>query len=109
MVPSSPSSPPRPAHATGLRATVERFSRPLLLRLTALPRPVPFLVLLALLVVGVLVGGVTGVVCTAVVVLFVGWLMFLSWPRLTGSEKLGRLAVLAVAIALCVVQAFPRS
>ncbi|GAB3593998.1 hypothetical protein GCM10027446_17140 [Angustibacter peucedani] len=105
---SSGPRPGQPGAPGGLRRSVEAASRPLLLRLTALPRPVPFLVLLAVLVVGVLVGGPVGVVCTALVVLFVAWLMFLSWPRLTGPEKLGRVAVLAVAVALCVVQAFPR-
>ncbi len=106
-----PTRPPgRPPHPTsGLRAAVERASRPLLVRLTALPRAVPFLVLLVLLVVGVFVGGIVGVICTAVVTAFVGWLMYLSWPRLTGTERLGRLAVLALALALCLVQAFPRS
>jgi hypothetical protein len=105
-VPSPSTPPPSPP---GLRAGVERASRPLLLRLTSLPRPVPFVVLLAVLVVGVLVGGAVGVVCTAVVVVFVAWLMYLSWPRLTRAERLGRLAVLAVAVALCLVQAFPRA
>lgn len=106
---SSSSSSSDPSSATGgLRAVVERASRPLLLRLTALPGPVPFVVLLAVLVVGILVGGAVGVVCTAAVVVFVGWLMYLSWPRLTSPEKLGRLAVLAVAVALFVVQAVPR-
>jgi hypothetical protein len=107
-VPTPSSSSPRPAPSSGARAAVERVSRPLLLRLTALPRALPVVVLLVVLVVGVYVGGAVGVACTAVVVLFVAWLMYLSWPRLTGAEKLGRLAVLAVAVALCLVQAFPQ-
>lgn len=105
-MPSSTPSP-RPAEPTGLRAAIEAASHPLLVRIAALPRPVPFVVLLALLVVGVFVGGVVGVVCTAVVAVFVAWLMYLSWPRLTGVERLGRTAVLLIAVALVVVQAFP--
>ena len=106
---SSPASPsPRPSAPSGLRVAVERVSHPLLTRVVALPRAVPFVVLLALLVIGVLVGGVVGVVCTAVVALFVAWLMYLSWPRLTGVERLGRAAVLLVALALVLVQLFPR-
>jgi hypothetical protein len=101
----SPSAPPP---ATGLRVAVEQVSRPLLLRISQLPRAVPFLVLLGLLVVGVYVGGPVGVVCTGLVTLFVAWLMYLSWPRLTGVERLGRVAVLLLAVALCVVQVFPR-
>lgn len=103
-----PSPSPAPA-SSGLRAAVERASHPLLVRIAALPRAVPFVVLLALLVVGVFVGGVLGVVCTALVAVFVAWLMYLSWPRLSGVERLGRAAVLLLAVALVVVQAFPRN
>ena len=39
---------------------------------------------------------------------FVGWVLFLSWPRLNGSERIMRLAVLLLAFALAVVQLFPR-
>jgi hypothetical protein len=108
MVPS-PTPSPSPTEPTGLRAAIETASHPLLLRLAALPRAVPFVVLLGLLVVGVFVGGVVGAVCTGLVALFVAWLMYLSWPRLTGVERLGRAAVLLIAIALVVVQAFPRT
>lgn len=97
-----------PGPPGGMRSAVERASRPVLLRLTALPRAVPFLTLLALLVVGLLVGGGVGAGATALVTVFVGWLMYLSWPRLTTAERLGRLAVFAVAIGLVLVQAFPR-
>ncbi|KQX63735.1 hypothetical protein ASD06_11595 [Angustibacter sp. Root456] len=106
MVPS-PTPSPRPTESTGLRAAIEAASHPLLVRLAALPRAVPFVALLALLVVGVFVGGVVGVVCTALVALFVAWLMYLSWPRLTGVERLGRAAVLLIAVALVLVEAFP--
>ncbi len=103
-MPNSTSSRP----SGGARSAVERASRPVLLRLTALPRALPFLTLLAVLVVGLLIGGGVGVGATALVTVFVGWLMYLSWPRLTTAERLGRLAVFAVAIALVLVQAFPQ-
>lgn len=106
-VPNRP-VPKRPLPASGLRAAVERASLPLLLRLSRLPRPVPFLVLLAALVIAVLVGGPTAVVLTGCVVMLVAWLMYLSWPRLGSSERLGRVAVLLLAVALLVTQAFPR-
>ena len=106
MPASGPSaSTPRPS---ALRAAVARASHPVLSRISRLPRAVPFLVLLALLLVGLYVGGVVGGVCTGIVALFVAWLLYLSWPRLTTPERLGRLAVLALAVALCVVQFFPR-
>ena len=97
-----------PKNPSGLRASVDRASLPLLLRLSRLPRAVPFLVLLTVLVTGVLVSGVVGVVLTSLVVLVVGWLVYLGWPRMSMSMRLGRLAVLLVAVALSLTQAFPR-
>ena len=97
-----------PKNPSGLRASVDRASLPLLLRLSRLPRAVPFLVLLTVLVTGVLVSGVVGVVLTGLVVLVVGWLVYLGWPRMSMSMRLGRLAVLLVAVALSLTQAFPR-
>jgi uncharacterized RDD family membrane protein YckC len=98
-----PSAPP----PSRLRESVARFSRPLLERLTAAPAAVPFLAMLALLVAGIFVGGPIGAVLIGVVALFVAWLLYLGWPRLTTAERMGRGAVLAVAVALCLVQVFP--
>jgi hypothetical protein len=91
-----------------LRPSIERASLPLITRLSALPRAVPFLLMLALLVGGVFVGGAGGFVLMGVAATFVGWILYLSWPRLSGSERMLRLAVLLLAVALAVVQLFPR-
>jgi hypothetical protein len=104
-----PSHRPAAPPATGLRAAVERASVGPLTRLTRLPRAVPFLVVLGLLVAGIYVGGSLGAALLAVVVLLIGWLLYLGWPQLTTSERLGRTAVLLLAIALCLTQVFPRS
>jgi len=69
---------------------------------------VPFLVLLALVVAGVLVGGPLGAVLVGLVAVAVAWLLALAWPALTGVERLGRVAVLLLAVALAVVQLRPR-
>ncbi len=111
-LPSPPGAPgalpyPRSVPNT-LRQSVERASLPLLSRLSALPRPVPFAAMLALLVVGALVGGPVGFVLMGVATLFVAWLLYLSWPRLTATERLMRCAVVLLAAALAVVQLFPR-
>lgn len=111
--PPEPTPPgPAPAEdlpaASPLRTRVEELSVPLLLRLARLPRAVPLLVMLIGLLLALTVGGVVGVVLTALVVLVVGWLMFLGWPRLRRGERLGRLAVLLVAVALLLTQLFPR-
>jgi len=39
----------------------------------------------------------------------VAFLVYYTWPRLSTPEKLLRLAVLFLALALTAVQAFPRS
>jgi hypothetical protein len=105
VTPSARPTPPPPGPA---RAALERVSLPLLARAARLPRAVPFLVLLALVVAGVLVGGPLGAVLVGLVALAVAWLLVLAWPALTGVERLGRIAVLLLAVALAVVQLRPR-
>ena len=78
-------------------------------KLSQLPRLVPFLILIALLVGGMLIGGPAGFVLMALAAVFVAWVLYLSWPALSSSERIMRLAVLLVAVALAVVQLFPRS
>ena len=92
-----------------MRSTIERASLPALTRLSRLPRVVPFLSMLVLLVVGALVGGVVGFVLMAIAALMVAWLLYLSWPRLTSSERMMRGAVVLLAVALAVVQLFPKA
>lgn len=77
-------------------------------KLTRLPRLVPSALLLTLLIAGVLISGPVGFVLMGVAAAFVGWVLYLSWPRLTGSERIMRLAVLLLAVAMAVVQLFPR-
>ena len=91
-----------------MRHTIERASLPLVTRLNHLPRAVPFLLLLALLVTGVVLAGQVGFVLMSLGAVFVGWVLYLSWPRLSGTERIMRLAVLLLAVALAVVQLFPR-
>ena len=78
-------------------------------KLSRLPRLVPFLILIALLVGGMLIAGPAGFVLIALDAVFVAWVLYLSWPALSSSERIMRLAVLLVAVALAVVQLFPRS
>jgi len=82
-------------------------------RLSGLPRLVPFAVLLALLVGGVLSSSVfgfhvLGFGLMGLAAIFVAWVLYLSWPRLSGSERIMRLAVLLLAVAMAIVQLFPR-
>ncbi|MDQ2756279.1 MAG: hypothetical protein M3Y71_06910 [Actinomycetota bacterium] len=89
------------------RSRVEHRTHPLLERLNRAPRVVVALAVAALLVAGFLVPHV-GWIATALVVVFVGFLVWSTWPRCTLPERLLRMAVLAIAAALTIVQAFPR-
>ena len=89
------------------RSRVEHASARFVEKLNAMPRWVAFLVILALMAAGVFVPRV-GFLCTAVVAAFLGWLLYLTWPRLVGPEKLMRIAVLLMVLAVTVVQASPR-
>lgn len=91
-----------------MRHRIDAASLPLMTRLSGMPRLVPFAVLLALLVGGALIGGPVGFVLMSVAAAFVGWVLYLSWPGLSGVERMMRLAVLLLAVAMAVVQLFPR-
>ena len=92
---------------SSLRESLESKSAPVLQTLAALPRAVPFLLVLALMIAGIVIPG-WGWVLLAVVTLFLVWLLLLGWPRLTGPERLMRVAVVAIALAITLTQAFPR-
>jgi hypothetical protein len=92
-----------------VRHRIDQASLPLMTRLSGLPRLVPFLLLMTLLVAGVVISGPVGFALMGLGAAFVGWVLYLSWPRLTGSERIMRLAVLLLAVSLAVVQLFPRT
>lgn len=77
--------------------------------LSRLPRLLPSLILLILLVAGVFISGPIGFVLMGLAALFVAWVLYLSWPRLNTTERVMRLAVLLLVVAMAVIQLFPRS
>lgn len=89
------------------RERIETASTPVVTWLNRLPRFVPFLVVLALMVAGVLVPG-WGWLLLLMVVLFLGWTLYLSWPALEPTPRLARVTVMLMAVAITVTQAFPR-
>ena len=89
------------------RSRVEHAAYPVLDRLERLPRVIPFLAVIALIVVGILVPR-WGFLASALVALGVAFLVYYTWPRLTLPERMMRLAVLALIVAITVVQAVPR-
>ena len=93
---------------SSLRERVTDASLPLVDTLNRLPRAVPFLAVLGLMVAGIFVPG-WGWVFLAVVVAFLAWTLYLAWPALDSGARAGRVAVLLIAVAITVTQALPRS
>ena len=91
-----------------LRERVTDASLPIVDTLNRLPRAVPFLALLGLMVAGIFVPG-WGWVFLAMVVAFLAWTLYLAWPALDLAARAGRVAVLLIAAAITVTQALPRS
>jgi hypothetical protein len=89
------------------RQSVEQASLPLIRAISGRPRWLVFLATLALMLAGVLVPG-WGWVFFLLVAVFLAWILYLSWPRLTPVERLMRSAVLVLIGAVTVVRAFPQ-
>ena len=99
--------PSRVSCVSSMRESVQRASLPVVERLNALPRFVPFLVILALMVAGLFVP-VWGWVLLLLVTLFLGWTLYLAWPAMDATQRLMRLTIVLIALAITVTQAFPR-
>ncbi|HEY1318932.1 MAG TPA: DUF6703 family protein [Streptosporangiaceae bacterium] len=91
--------------ASESRRSLERSSARFLLFLHQLPRWLPPLVLAALLLAGLTVRGWLGAVALVLVAAFLGWLAALSWPRLSPSGRLLRVAAVCGLLVLAVYQA----
>lgn len=72
-----------------------------------LPPAVPVLVIFGLVVLGGFLGR-WGAIPMGLAVLVLGAILAVGWRRLTGPERLMRIAVLLFVTALTVVKAFPR-
>lgn len=90
---------PDPAPTT-LRRRVEVASRPALVRLTALPRPVVPLATVVLFAVAVLAPTPVAAVALVIIGLFLVWLTFLAWPALSVGGKLIRLVMVGLVVVL---------
>jgi hypothetical protein len=86
------------------RAAVEKRSAPILVLLSQQHRAVVPLVSVLLLIGGLALPPVLGVVCLAVLVAFVGWLTYLSWPAIVGQARLVRVATLALIVVAAVTR-----
>ncbi|GAA1145175.1 DUF6703 family protein [Ornithinicoccus hortensis] len=103
-----PTHSPEPyQHPTGVRAAVEKASMPAVSALARLPQWVPSLVMIALILVGGFVAGPVGLVLVGLALLALLWLLYLSWPHLTPSMRLMRVAVLALVLAVLATRFIP--
>ena len=100
---TDPSLEPSP-----LRRRIEQASLPALKALAKVPVWLPFLLLLALLIGGGFLGGPIGWTLVGLALAFILWLLYLSWPRLSGVERMMRLTVLLLFLVVAITQLVPR-
>lgn len=87
-------------NATPFRREVERRSAIMVLFLRGLPKALPALVVLGVVAGGLALPGVAGMVCLALSALVLTWLVYLSWPALSGPGRLIRVAVIGSVLAM---------
>lgn len=92
---------------SSLRESFERASLPALTYISSLPRFVPFLAILGLVIAGLLIPG-WGWVLIVLVVLLLAWIGALAWPRLSMPERMMRVAVVVMMAAIAITQVVPR-
>jgi len=90
--------------ASPFRLAVERRSAALLVFLRGLPRPVPGLIVLALVAAGLVAPPVLGGIALLLVALVLAWVAYLSWPGVPPPARAIRLVVLALVIAYAFVR-----
>jgi hypothetical protein len=85
-----------------LRRNVEKRSAAPLTWLATRPRWLPFLIVLALLLGGLLAPVPIAVVLLVVLVLLLTWLTYLAWPKLDPTGRFTRLLVLVLVVYVLV-------
>lgn len=90
------------------RSQVEHRSAPIIEWLLTRPRWVAPGAIAVLFLAAIVLPTTVAWIPTTLVALFIGWLLYLTWPRLTRPEKLLRIAVLFLVLALTVTRALPR-
>jgi hypothetical protein len=90
--------------ASAARLAVERRSARPLLYLYQLPRWVPAVALVILLIVGLAVKGPGGAAALCGLAAVLGWLAAVSWPRLAVGGRASRLLAVGVVLAYAVYQ-----
>jgi hypothetical protein len=87
---------------TSWRRSFEQRLGPAVVVASRLPRAMPFLVVCALLVGGLVAQGLVGAVLLLLLAALLGVLLLLSWPGLQPGPRVLRLAVVGVVAARAV-------
>ena len=80
------------------RASVEKRSAPVLVLLSQKPRWLVPVLSLLLLVGGLALPPVFGALCLLLLLAFISWLTYLSWPVVVGNARLLRFVTLALVV-----------
>ena len=91
-------------NTTGREAAERRSRLPLTYLRQLPPWTIPVLSA-ALLVAGLAIQGPVGAAAIVLLLVFLGWLAYLSWPRLDPAGRLLRVIILAGGVVLAVWQA----
>jgi len=83
-----------------LRAEVERVSRPLLVRLSSLPKLALPIVTVALMAIGVIAAWPIAFTALGILLVFMIWIAYLSWPAVTASGKFLRVLMILLILGL---------
>ena len=89
---------------TGREAAERRSAVPLTYLRQLPPWTIPVLSA-ALLVAGLAIKGPVGAAAIVLLLIFLGWLAYVSWPQLSPAGRLLRVIILAGGVALAVWQA----
>ena len=83
---------------------METRSATVVVWLRSLPRALPGLIVVGLLVAALLAPPVVSALALLVVALLLAWLTFLSWPAVPAQGRAVRLVVLAIVVAYAVAR-----
>ena len=87
-----------------MRKAITEASAPTLLRIHTFPKFVVPALIAGLMVLALFLEGPLAGICLAIVAVFIGWLMYLSWPLLDGRSRVIRLLVLGILVAATFVK-----
>lgn len=94
--------------AATFRDAVERRSVIMLTYLGSLPRVLPFGLVMALLLAGLLTSGVLAFAAVTLVAIFLTWLLYLGWPNMAPAGRALRLLATVVVAAAAVQRLLAR-